>query len=38
MKMFMLLTLMSVFVWLSYAPVRREAKQRSRAGRDSLPF
>jgi preprotein translocase subunit YajC len=38
MKLFMLLTLMSVFVWFSYIPMRREAKQRSRAWRDSLPF
>jgi hypothetical protein len=38
MKLFMLLTLMSVFVWFSYPPMRREAKQRSRASRDLLPF
>jgi hypothetical protein len=38
MKLFMLLTLMSVFVWFSYIPMRHEAKQRSRAWRDSLPF
>jgi hypothetical protein len=34
----MLLTLMSVFVWFSFPPMQREAKQRSRASRDSLPF
>lgn len=38
MKLFMLLTLMSVFVWFSFPPMRREAKQRSQAPRDSLPF
>jgi hypothetical protein len=34
MKLFMLLTLMSVFVWFSYPPLRRAAKQRSAPPRD----
>jgi hypothetical protein len=34
MKFFMLLTLMSVFVWFSCPPMRREAKQRSVPPRD----
>jgi len=38
MKLFMLLMLMSVFVWFSYPPARREAKQRSTARRDSVRF
>ncbi len=38
MKLLMLLTLMSVFVWFSYPRMRREVKHRSQAPRDSLPF
>jgi hypothetical protein len=38
MKLFMLLMLMSIFVWFSYPPLRREAKQRSPVRRDSRPF
>lgn len=38
MKLFMLLTLMSVFVWFSFPPIRREAKQRNPARRDPPPF
>jgi len=35
MKLLMLLTLMSVFVWFSYPPLRRrQAKQRSAPPRD----
>jgi hypothetical protein len=34
MKIYMLLLLMSVFVGLSYPPMRREAKQRSSVPRD----
>jgi len=38
MKLLMLLMLMSVFVWFSYPPLHREAKQQSRAPRESRPF
>ncbi|MGH6671576.1 MAG: hypothetical protein ACRECV_06310 [Xanthobacteraceae bacterium] len=38
MKLFILLTLMSVFVWFSFPPVRRRAKQRSPVRHDPTRF
>jgi len=38
MKLFVLLMLMSVFVWYSYPLPRREARQRSQGPRESFPF
>lgn len=38
MKLFMLLMLMSVFVWYSYPLPSRQAQQRSQARRDSFRF
>jgi hypothetical protein len=38
MKLFMLLILMSVFVWHSYPLPRRHAQQRSRAVREIFHF
>jgi hypothetical protein len=37
MKIYFLLMLISVFVGLSYMPVRSEAKQKAAARRNSLP-
>jgi hypothetical protein len=34
MKIYMLLLLMSIFVWFSFPPMRREAKQRRAPPRD----
>jgi hypothetical protein len=38
MKLFVLLTLMSVFVWYSYPLPRRETQQRSQTPRESFHF
>ena len=38
MKLFMLLILMSVFVWHSYPLPRRQARQRSQTVRDFFHF
>ena len=37
MKIYFLLMLISVFVWLSYMPLRSEAKQKVAARSNSLP-
>jgi len=36
MKIYFLLTIISVFVGFSYLPIRKEAKQRAAAPHDSL--
>jgi hypothetical protein len=38
MKIYFLLMLISVFVWLSYMPMRSEAKQKVAARSNSLPL
>lgn len=37
MKIYFLLMLISVFIWLSYMPLRPEAKQKVAARSNSLP-
>ena len=36
MKIYFLLTLISLFVWISYMPMGKEAKQKVAARRNSL--